>query len=237
MKRVASLSFVQWIIASFMYVAIWLVYYTSKKEFRGADYVRDFKGKPLIIIFWHSRSMMLSPIVVKFGFYGYAMASKHRDGQLMAKVQKLFGLKPIYGSSTEGGLDALKQGIRALREGETLCLTPDGPKGPRMRLSDSIFYFAKITGAPIVAVSYSGTRGNQMKRAWDRYLIAKPFSKLIYRALPPLFVDRSVSEEDIKKLHDKLEADMIKQMQDLDAECGLEKIEPAAVGAKRIRSL
>ena len=221
-RKVLALRYVQWTIALILAGGIWLVYFTSRKKYRGKEIFRQMVGKPVIFAFWHGRSMMLSPITRKFGFQGYAVASRHRDGRLMAKLQRMFGLRPIYGSTTEGGVSVLRQGVRRLREGKLVCLSPDGPNGPRMRLNDGVLYFAKMTGAPIVPVCYSCSRPWFQKR-WDRYLVALPFSRIIIEALEPMYIE---SKEDLESARKKLEKVMIDQVQRLDTHFGMEKIKP-----------
>ncbi|MDR3208495.1 MAG: DUF374 domain-containing protein [Rickettsiales bacterium] len=214
---------VQWLIALFFYFGIKLVYWTSKKEIRGDYIFRDFKGHPAIFVFWHGRSMMLSPIVRRFGHHGYAISSKHRDGRMMAKLQRMFGLRPIFGSTRHGGVNVLRQGVKMLRNNNILCLSPDGPRGPRMRLNDGCVYFAKMSGAPIIPVCFTTTRPWFQDR-WDKYLIAKMFGKIICVAGAPIYYDKSNPNETLD-MHKKLEDYMVMQLQQLDKEVGLPVME------------
>ena len=141
----------------------------------------------------------------------------------MAKLQRLFGLRPIYGSTgRKGAVSVLRQGVRVLRGGHLVCLSPDGPKGPRMRIHDGALYFAKMTGAPVVPVCFSSNRPWFQGR-WDRYLIATPFSKILIDAGQPFYIG---ARDDMETARAQLEEIMIRQLQDLDARFGLEKIEP-----------
>jgi lysophospholipid acyltransferase (LPLAT)-like uncharacterized protein len=215
---------VQWLMALFFYCGIKLVYWTSKKEIRGDYIFRNFKGRPAIFVFWHGRSMMLSPIVHRFGLRGYAITSRHHDGRMMAKLQRLFGLKPIYGSTRHGGVNVLRQGVKVLRKNYILCLSPDGPRGPRMRLNDGCIYFAKMSGAPIIPVCFTTTKPWFQNR-WDKYLISKMFSKIICAVGAPIYYDKSNPNE-MTDLHKKLESYMVSQLQQLDKETGLPVTEP-----------
>jgi lysophospholipid acyltransferase (LPLAT)-like uncharacterized protein len=223
-KTVKSVGVVQWLIALFFYCGIKLVYWTSRKEIRGDYIFRDFRGRPAIFVFWHGRSMMLSPVVRRFGLSGFAISSKHRDGRMMAKLQRLFGLRPIFGSTRHGGVKVLRQGVKVLRESNVLCLSPDGPRGPRMHLNDGCVYFAKMSGAPIIPVCFTTTRPWFQKR-WDKYLIAKMFGRIICEAGAPIYYDRSNPNE-MTDLHKKLENHMVAQLQRLDKEAGLPVVEP-----------
>ena len=40
--------------------------------------------------------------------------------------------------------------IKAIENGESIAITPDGPKGPKEIVKDGIIKLAQTTGAPIV---------------------------------------------------------------------------------------
>jgi lysophospholipid acyltransferase (LPLAT)-like uncharacterized protein len=223
LEKIKSIGIIQWIMALGFYFGIKLAYWTSRKEIRGDYIFRNFRGRAAIFVFWHGRSMLLSPIVRRFGLRGYAVSSKHRDGRMMAKLQRMFGLKPIFGSTKNGGVNVLRHGVSVLKQNYILCLTPDGPKGPRMRLNDGCLYFAKMSGAPIIPVCFTTTRPWFQKR-WDKYLIAKMFGRVICSVGAPIYFNRGNPAE-MEDLHKKLEEIMVAQLQSLDKEVGLPVIE------------
>ena len=207
---------IQWILALVYYVLIWFVYFTSKKEITGIKTLRKYARKPAIFVFWHGRTMMLSPVIALNHVRGYAIADSRKDGRAIAQMEKLFGLKTIYGSSTHGGVNVLKRGINVLNKGKyCLALSPDGPIGPSMRFHDGALYFAKMTGAPIIPVCYSCSRPWFLNR-WDRYLLTKPFSIIAGNVGKPIFIDRKTKTEDFEKIRKNLEDIMVKQAYDLD---------------------
>ena len=207
---------IQWIMAIVYYVLIWFVYFTSKKEISGLDILKKYARKSAIFVFWHGRTMMLSPVIAINRVRGYAIADPRKDGRAIAKMEKLFGLKTIYGSSANGGVSVLKRGVSVLNKGkDCLALSPDGPRGPSMRFHDGALYFAKMTGAPIIPVCYSSSRPWFLNR-WDRYLLTKPFSVIAGDVGNPIFIDRKTKIEDFEKIRKKLEDLMIKQAYNLD---------------------
>ncbi len=208
----------QWVVVIVMAILIWFVFVTCKKRVDGLEVFKKYSKKPVVFVFWHGRSMMLSTFVKIYGVRGYAVASKHKDGQMMAKLQRFFGLKSILGSSTKGGVSVLKKGVKALRSGNNaICISPDGPSGPSLRLKDGAMYFAKMTGAPIVSVCFSCSKPWFQKR-WDRYLIAKPFSKINFQVSEPMFVSKDANEKEFEKIRKNIESVMVKQMRDADKE-------------------
>ncbi len=224
-EPILHLSIIQWIVAGFMALCIWGAYFTSWVKFTNLETFKKYKKKPAIFVFWHGRSMMLSPIVCLRGMRSYAVASRHQDGRMMAKLQHLFGLKSIYGSTSEGGLSVLRQGVRVLRQGNySMCISPDGPGGPSLRVQDGALYFAKMTGAPIIPVCFSASHAWLQKR-WDRYLVALPFSKITCKVGEPVFIDSKISADDFEKVRRNLEDFMVRQVREMDAEFGLPVVE------------
>ena len=224
-EPILRLGIFQWIIAIFMAICIWFAYFTSRVEIRNKKTFNQYRKKPAVYVFWHGRSMMLSPIICLGGMRAYVIASRHKDGRMMAKLQQLFGLRSIYGSTSEGGISVLRQGVRVLRQGKYgLCLSPDGPGGPSLRVQSGAMYFAKMTGAPIIPVCYTSSRAWFQKR-WDRYLVTLPFSKIVCNVGKPIFIDSKISNEEFETQRENLEKIMVKQMRDLDAKFNHFKVE------------
>ena len=181
------------------------------------EILRKYGRKPAIFVFWHGRTMILSPVISLARVRGYVIADSKKDGRAIAKMEKLFGLKTIYGSSAGGGVSALKKGVSVLNTGRyCLALSPDGPRGPSMRFHDGALYFAKMTGAPIIPVCYSSSRPGFLNR-WDRYLLTKPFSRIAGEVGKPIFIDRKTKIEDFEQIRKNLEDIMVKQAYKLDS--------------------
>jgi lysophospholipid acyltransferase (LPLAT)-like uncharacterized protein len=202
-----------------------LVYLTNRVEIRNVKTIREYRRKPAIIAFWHGRSLMLLPASQKIGLLGNSVVSIHRDGRLIAKLQGFFKIKQILGSSSAGGANALKVGIKVLRKNEQVFIAPDGPRGPLLRLKDGLMFFAKMTGAPIIPICYSCSKAWFIK-SWDRYLIPKFFGKIIVDIGTPIYIDRKISNEEFEIKRREIEDVMIKQLQKLDAEFKHKRIEP-----------
>ena len=111
------------------------------------------KGTPIIIAFWHGRQLMM-PLVYR-GTSASILISQHRDGQMIANIMKKFGFHAIRGSSTRGGMQALRQLVVAGRRGQDLVITPDGPRGPACHVQMGVLSLAKITGFPIVPLTFA----------------------------------------------------------------------------------
>lgn len=224
-EPILGCSVLQWIIAAIIATIIWIIYFSCSKKITNYETFKRFRKSPAIFVFWHGRSIMLSPIVCIGGMHSYAVASQHKDGRIMAKVQRLFGLRSIYGSTSKGGISVLRQGIRILRDGGySICISPDGPGGPSLRVQDGALYFAKMSGAPIIPVCYTSSRGWFQAR-WDRFLITKPFSKILCEVGNPIYVDANADAVQMENIRKNIEDFMVKQMRDMDAKFNLFQVE------------
>ncbi|MEW6247812.1 MAG: lysophospholipid acyltransferase family protein [Nitrospirota bacterium] len=124
-------------------------------RYEGAEVVEKLhrEGRHVIFAFWHNRQLMM-PLAYR-GSGVYALVSRHRDGELIARIVERFGARFVRGSSTRGGAAALRELIRVGRSGADLAVTPDGPKGPRYVAKLGVVQLAKATGLPIVPVAFS----------------------------------------------------------------------------------
>ena len=128
---------------------------TIRISTEGGEQVDELyrKGYNVIIAFWHGRQLMM-PLTYR-GKLAYILISRHRDGELIYRIVRQFGFRSVRGSTTRGGTGALRQLIRYSREGADLVVTPDGPKGPRYKVQEGVVYLAKLTGCPIVPLTFS----------------------------------------------------------------------------------
>lgn len=159
------------------------------------------RGERVIVAFWHGRLLMMpflypdQPRTI--------LISQHRDGEYISRMARILGSRVIRGSATRGGIRAFKQMIRALREGFHLVIAPDGPKGPREKVKSGVIELAKLTGAPIVPVSFSASRRRILK-SWDAFLLPLPFSRAVYVWGEPIYVESTATKQEVSKYQEIL---------------------------------
>jgi lysophospholipid acyltransferase (LPLAT)-like uncharacterized protein len=117
-------------------------------------------GHRLIIAFWHGRQLMM-PLAYR-GTGAYILISQHRDGELIHRIVSRWGFRSVRGSTTRGGVAALRALIRAGQAGADVVITPDGPRGPRQVVQPGVVQLAQITGLPIVPLTFSCSK----KKSW-----------------------------------------------------------------------
>ncbi len=145
------------------YVVIRFIRFTMRIIFINDTVVRRWseEGKQYILAFWHGRLLMMP--------YSYpgkkisVLISRHRDGELIARAVGYFGIHSSRGSTTRGGAMGLRQMLRAVKDGYDLAFTPDGPKGPGFKVQMGVIEAAKITGLPVIPVSFGALKKKVLK--------------------------------------------------------------------------
>ncbi len=196
-----------------------MVQKTTKWKVEGLENFINIKDTGAVCIAWHGRAVML-PVFFKTEYCDlYALVSPHRDGQLIAKLLKNFGIKTIDGSSNENASSAALELMRTLQKDNTsIFIVPDGPRGPRMRLGKSPIYYAHKTGKPIVTMTYSIANSFIIEKAWDKMMIPVPFSKGIFNISEPIYIPQDSSPEQLEEYRKKIEKDFNETCMRIDKE-------------------
>ena len=183
-----------WILPPIIYILMWFIYLTSRKNWH-------FKGKfpksPAVIAFWHGELLMAPFIYGKLGTKREisVMISDHFDGEIIARVIALFGMKSIRGSTRKGAAKALIAALKGVKErGENIGITPDGPKGPRHSISDGAVVIAQKSSIPIVIINCHPNSFWQAS-SWDRFTIPKPFGRIDFYISEPIYIDGMPKDE------------------------------------------
>jgi lysophospholipid acyltransferase (LPLAT)-like uncharacterized protein len=140
-----------------------------------------------VFAFWH-RSMIAC--AHRFRNLGITiLISPSFDGELIARTLKRLGFCPVRGSSSRGGAIGLRNMQLAYAEGHCCAITADGPRGPIYIAKPGTARLAQSVGEPASdgkpAGTWVGCFHNQPDRAWqlrswDRFLIPKPFSRVVF---------------------------------------------------------
>jgi lysophospholipid acyltransferase (LPLAT)-like uncharacterized protein len=179
-------------------------------------------GKPFILAFWHGRLLMM-PYAWRRGIKMNMLISTHRDGELIAETIRHFHLGSVRGSSRRDGAQALRAMLKALKAGECVGITPDGPRGPRMRASEGVVGIAKLAGVPVLPAAF-GTSRRRILGSWDRFALALPFSRGVFVWGAPITVDR---REDSGAAAKRIEAALNSVANEADRLVGQIPVEPA----------
>lgn len=164
--------------------------------------------KQCIIALWHNRTF--TPCYV----YRYCVDSKvpmsmltsaSKDGALLSTVAGDYGMRTVRGSSHRRGAVGFRDMLRELNEGCCMCITPDGPKGPRYKSRAGVIRLASVSGLPILPLCVDIPSCWRIKKAWDGFVIPKPFSRVNVLVREPLHVPSGIDEETQKEYMEKLD--------------------------------
>lgn len=198
---------------------VWL---TSKWEILGKENPDPYweQNKPIVACFWHGRLLMM--FKSWFGQHKlHMLISSHPDGQIIARTTQHFGYGWIAGSSNREGRKAVLNILKTLKRGDSVGVTPDGPRGPRYQVSLGIIQMARLGNAAILPISYSSTRGTFMK-SWDRFFLPFPFSRGIFIYGP--MIDVLGSSKSDEELRQQLENSLKDLTRKADHYCGRREV-------------
>ncbi len=158
--------------------------------------------RPLIYGVWHGRILIVPWLNARLRRTDGArnvrvLASRSRDGELVAGFVRRFGLDVVRGSSSRGGAGALRELARALHAGQDVAVVPDGPRGPSCRAQAGIVSLAAATGAPIVPLGVAARPARRLQ-SWDRFMVPAPFARCAVVFGSPVGVGRHDDREAVR---------------------------------------
>jgi len=139
----------------------------------GLESVRD---RPWVLAFWHGTQWPL--LAWRRRRATVVLVSLSRDGSMQARALAVQGLQVVRGSSSRGGARGLAALVRAMRRGADAAFAVDGPRGPRGVVKGGAVVAARAAGAVLVPMAGVVHRGIVLRRAWDRFAIAWPFTRV-----------------------------------------------------------
>jgi lysophospholipid acyltransferase (LPLAT)-like uncharacterized protein len=199
-------------------------------------------GGKVIGCVWHGRFALVHKMW-KFGRgapRSKMLISQSREGGIVAHTALTVGSDVVRGSEAKKGSNRPKRGVEAMRDmarhiegGGIMAMTPDGPRGPRMRVKRGPVILAKIAGAPLLAVTWATSNRIVFDKSWDQFVLPLPFGRgaLIWgNPIAPPSPDASDAEVEAVRL--ALEAEMNRIAAEADRVAGVPQIEPAAPRAE-----
>jgi len=188
----------------------------------------NWTDKRNIYLFWHE--MMLFPLATHCGPEFAMLVSRHRDGELISQVMRMFQGRTVRGSTSRGAVAGLLGMMRG-QAARHLGITPDGPRGPRRVVQEGAIYLASRTGMPLVPVGFAF--GDCWRvGSWDRMALPRPFRLAVSIAARPVSVPAEIDREGIQTVRREIQQAMdgVQQRAEDLAECGkiVAGMEPAS---------
>jgi len=181
----------------------------------GDHYAQELieKGKPIIPCYWHQMHIFgswymrkLQKRGLKIGF----LISPSVDGEIPAKIVESWGAVAIRGSSNRTGARALKDMYTTIVKDQiSPVTTSDGPTGPIHEFKQGAIMLAQLTQSPMLPIAYMASRYWELK-SWDKFIIPKPFSRIVIAVGKPHMVEKKLSAEEMEEARKNMEMDMNK---------------------------
>jgi lysophospholipid acyltransferase (LPLAT)-like uncharacterized protein len=141
--------------------------------------------RPWVLAFFHGTQWPL--LAWKRRRTTLVMVSLSQDGTMQARALALQGFGVVRGSSSRGGARGLASLVRRMkREDADAAFAVDGPRGPYGVAKGGAVSAARASGALLVPMGGGVSRGVVLERAWDKFVLAWPFTRVTVRLGAPI---------------------------------------------------
>ena len=182
-----------------LWLAVWLLCITLRVKKYNSSLFENYRkdNKQSVIAFWHG-SMLVGWFLhrPRNGGPVAALVSQSEDGEILSATLARWGYAMIRGSSHVGGKEAMQLMVDAITQGNSLCITPDGPTGPRHQMKMGAVRTAQRAHVPLFLVGIANGRKKILK-SWDRFEIPLPFSKVSVWYGDPLMIPGNLQDESL----------------------------------------
>jgi lysophospholipid acyltransferase (LPLAT)-like uncharacterized protein len=201
-----------------VWALLWIVSRTWRFEVITVEGVTPVlfgqKAGPEIYCFWHQ---CVLPCTIYFRrSHAVILISKSFDGELITRILRIFGFDAVRGSSSRAAREGLMGLNNVIETGRTAIFTADGPRGPIYQTKMGPIKLAQLTGAPIGAFHLEPERAWTM-RSWDRFLVPKPFTRIVVSWGPWTRVPADLPSEDFERkraeLNDAIECARLRALE------------------------
>jgi lysophospholipid acyltransferase (LPLAT)-like uncharacterized protein len=164
---------------------------TYKLNVVGMDNIKDNS----IFAAWHNSTFVMFeanpfPDMV-------VLTADGTKGDIFTKAVERYGNKIIrvpYDENRKDSAAATRKMLDSLKEGSSMIIAVDGPKGPLYNVKPGIFYLAGKSGKKIVPVGVAASQKITAPLRWDKYFVPLPFSRV------SVYLDNSYDNNDEESL-------------------------------------
>jgi lysophospholipid acyltransferase (LPLAT)-like uncharacterized protein len=136
-------------------------------------------GEPVIVVLWHQRLLMtpwffpthLGPVC--------SITSSARAGSMAGRIQTKFGFQTIAMSSHKRHVALSRAVLGKIRDGVSIGIAADGPRGPERVLSTVPLVWARTSGKRVFLVSFAARKAREAG-TWDRMLLPAPWNNGVF---------------------------------------------------------
>ena len=166
---------------------------------------------PAMPVYWHQHQLFCVRYLLNLRHPALRLAvgiSPSVDGEIPAMLARWAGVRVLRGSSTYEGARALRDYYAALRDGNTLALTPDGPFGPRYGFKPGPILLSQMSGRPMLPIAYAASRVFRF-RTWDGFVLPWPFARIVVAVGAPRFVPKGLDAAALGRWQTDMETELL----------------------------
>ncbi|ATG40970.1 putative protein in bacteria [Phaeobacter piscinae] len=152
-------------------------YRTSRWERRGFEEMDACvaSGEPVIFVLWHQR-LIMAPYLFDTSLGRIcALTSAARAGRLAGQILVRLGFETIPMSSHKRHVALSREVLRRTKEGCSIGIAADGPRGPARISSGVPITWARMTGCRVFTVAFAERKVIKLP-TWDQQMLPLPFS-------------------------------------------------------------
>jgi len=128
-----------------------------------------------IFALWHRD---LPACMAAFADLGILVMISHSpDGDLAANIARDFGYRVVRGSDHRG-YESLRHLLHALRQGQRVGMTLDGPRGPSGKRKPGVHWLQMHSAAPLYLLRVRYKAAWRLP-TWDKMYLPLPFSQIL----------------------------------------------------------
>jgi lysophospholipid acyltransferase (LPLAT)-like uncharacterized protein len=165
----------------------------------GEEHIEPFikDGSICTPCYWHQQHVLCSDLMrrwIRRGFKACFLISASVDGEVPARLARVWGAEVIRGSANrkgQSGTLALRDMQRMMKRGYSVVTTADGPQGPIYEFKAGAILTARIGNAPIIPMACAASSAWYLNR-WDKFMIPKPFAKVVIAVGKPYVVPKDI---------------------------------------------
>ncbi|SCZ49200.1 hypothetical protein SAMN04488118_10111 [Epibacterium ulvae] len=183
-------------------------FYTSRWQRDGFEDMDGCvrRGEAVIFVLWHQR-LIMAPFLFDTSLGRIcALTSGARAGRLAGQILVRLGFETIPMHSHTRHVALSREVLRRTKEGCSIGLAADGPRGPARVSSEVPIMWARTTGCRVFTVSFAERRVIKLP-TWDKQMLPVPFSRGVLMCKEwHCEVPRKPSPEQVEALQKNLSA-------------------------------